>query len=137
LIGNALKFTDAGEVAAQLEARRDGAGYVWLAGEVADTGVGVPPDRLGVIFEPFGQTDAGRRQGGAGLGLAVCRQLVERMDGTIWAAAREGGVAVFRFRIPLFVTPAPETEAPELDESAVGQGGMQLLIEDANTSNPH
>src|SRR5690606_36918625 len=72
---------------------------------------------------------------GAGLGLAVCRQLVEQMDGTIWADGREGGGATFRFRIPLFETPVPESEAPARAESAEGQSGLHILIADDNATN--
>jgi CheY-like chemotaxis protein/anti-sigma regulatory factor (Ser/Thr protein kinase) len=135
LIGNALKFTAAGEVVVRLEAVGDADGYVWLTGEVADTGVGVPPDRLTSIFEPFSQTEAGRREGGAGLGLAVCRQLVEQMDGTIEADARPDGGAVFRFHMPLFETPAPEAVVAERDEGAAVRGGLHILIADDNATN--
>jgi two-component system, sensor histidine kinase len=88
LVGNALKFTAEGGVKVRLAARLDG-DYVRLHGEVEDTGPGIPDDRLEAVFAPFLQTDEGMRQGGAGLGLAVCRQIVERMNGR--STRRRGG----------------------------------------------
>jgi signal transduction histidine kinase/AmiR/NasT family two-component response regulator len=133
LIGNALKFTERGGVDVRLSARLEG-GYVLFAGEVADTGPGLPPDRLEHIFEPFQQTEAGLRQGGAGLGLAVCRQIVERMDGAIEARADPGGGARFVFQAPLHHLPdQPAERAPE----AAGEASrtLHVLIADDNQVN--
>ncbi len=65
--------------------------YARLVGEVRDTGPGIPHDRLEAVFAPFQQTDEGMRQAAPGLGLAVCRQIVERMNGTIAARACADG----------------------------------------------
>ncbi len=68
-----------------------------------DRGSGVPPEDLDRVFEPFYRPDATVRSGaqGAGLGLAVCRRLLEMQGGRIWAEAREGGGAAFRFTLPV------------------------------------
>jgi signal transduction histidine kinase/CheY-like chemotaxis protein len=90
LVGNAMKFTPRGEVRLHISTERD-AGKVRLRGEVRDTGMGVDPDKLHAIFQAFVQTDAGRTVGGAGLGLSICRDLLERMDGLIRAEPNPGG----------------------------------------------
>ena len=100
LVGNALKFTVAGEVKALLRVRPEpGAqeGKVRLYGEIRDTGVGVPKEKLQSIFQAFVQTDAGRVAGGAGLGLSICRDLVQSMGGSIRAEANPGGGLVVFF----------------------------------------
>lgn len=97
LVENAIKFSTAGRItiAARLE---DGE----LEGSVADEGIGIPPDRVGEIFQAFQQVDASstRPYQGVGLGLAICRQLVELHGGRIWAESRPGAGSVFRFRVP-------------------------------------
>jgi signal transduction histidine kinase/ActR/RegA family two-component response regulator len=133
LVSNAIKFTEAGEVRVLIRAEAEG-DYVRIAGEVADTGPGVPPDRLESIFAPFAQTGEGVRMGGAGLGLAVCRQLVERMNGRIWAEANPGGGARFRFEAPFFRTPEPADQAAE-PEALDGAGALHVLIADDNAAN--
>jgi signal transduction histidine kinase/ActR/RegA family two-component response regulator len=135
LIGNALKFTELGGVEVVLRARRDGV-YVHLEGEVSDTGSGVPQDRLASIFQPFSQTEAGMRQGGAGLGLSICRQLVDQMGGAI--RAERGSVAGTRYtvEIPLFDVPAPSATAAEVQAEATRAGGeLHILIADDNPTN--
>ena len=133
LIGNAMKFAK-GEVRVRLAARLD-AGCVRLTGEVADDGPGVPAARREEIFSPFHQTEDGMRLGGAGLGLAVCRQILERMNGTIAAKANPGGGALFVFQAPLYQVPAPQAqpEAPMSAETA--DGALHVLIVDDNTTN--
>ncbi len=135
LIGNALKFTETGRVEVTLRARRDDI-HVRVEGEVADTGAGVPEDRLGSLFQPFSQTQAGLRQGGAGLGLSICRQLIEQMGGAIRAEHRAGGGSRFVFEVPLYDVPAPEAAAVEADAEAVAtSGGLHVLIADDNPTN--
>jgi PAS domain S-box-containing protein len=98
LVSNALKFTEEGQV--RLAAGWDGE---FLSVSVADTGVGVPADRLALLFERFAQADAStnRRFGGTGLGLAICRQLAETMGGAIAAESVVGEGSVFTVRLPL------------------------------------
>ncbi|WP_122467161.1 ATP-binding protein [Brevundimonas lutea] len=99
LVGNALKFTMAGSVTARLRVE-DTAEGIRLHGEVADTGPGIPRNQVEHIFEPFRTGEA--KRGGAGLGLAICRQIVESMGGTLALAPPElGQGAVFRFAVTL------------------------------------
>ncbi|MDM8537263.1 transporter substrate-binding domain-containing protein [Desulfobacterales bacterium HSG17] len=96
LVGNAVKFTEKGSIAvsAVLADRKD-----FLHFSVADTGVGIPSDRINMIFDPFTQADSStsRKFGGTGLGTTISRQLTELMDGEIWAESQEGKGSVFHF----------------------------------------
>ncbi|WP_421934080.1 ATP-binding protein [Phenylobacterium sp.] len=133
LIGNALKFTEAGGVEVSLRVRRQDI-HLHIEGEVSDTGVGVPEDRLAAIFQPFSQTEVGLKQGGAGLGLSICRQLVEQMGGTIGAARNPAGGTRLHFSLVLFDLPAPG-EAPAPIEAEAAAGGLHILIADDNATN--
>ncbi len=133
LIGNALKFAQGGEVEVRLSALTDGP-YVELHGLVADQGPGVPPDQLEAIFAPFGQTEDGRAHGGAGLGLAVCRQLVERMHGSIRCESVLGEGASFVFDLLLFSVPAPVVEIEDAAEE-MADAALNILIADDNQTN--
>jgi len=97
LAGNAVKFTDAGGLT--IDARRDAEG---LSVAVTDTGVGIRPDDLARLFEPFRQLDDGltRRHEGTGLGLAICRKLSRMLGGDIDAASEWGVGSTFRLRLP-------------------------------------
>ncbi len=134
LIGNALKFTDRGMVEVSLTAERDGP-HVRLAGEVRDSGVGVPDDRLENIFNPFFQTETGRSQGGAGLGLSICREIVTRMGGSIEARNNPGRGVTFRFDVVLFDVP-PEAQPAETREApSEFERPLRILIADDNATN--
>jgi len=99
LTSNAVKFTERGEVTVRVEA--DGPGRLRIT--VADTGVGIPPDRIEWLFEPFTQLAAapGQGEGGSGLGLAISRQLAELMGGTIGATSEPGRGSTFDVVLPL------------------------------------
>ncbi len=99
LVSNAVKFTEQGEVTVQVAAA--GPGRLRIA--VTDTGVGIPPDRIEWLFEPFTQLAAapGQGVGGSGLGLAISRQLVELMAGTIGATSEPGRGTTFEVIVPL------------------------------------
>ena len=111
LIGNAIKFTEEGEVVLRVELRNAADGKVRLYCSVADTGIGIPKDKLPIIFDAFSQADGSttRKFGGTGLGLAISKRLVEMMGGTIWAESPNTGVreakggpgTVFHFEIEL------------------------------------
>lgn len=134
LIGNALKFTSQGRVEVRLAALRDGLD-VRLEGEVTDTGPGVSEDQLACLFQPFSQDEAGVREGGAGLGLSICRELVGRMGGEIAARCRPGGGMSFTFHIPLFDVPSAEAEGePAAGEAEAGLS-LHVLVVDDNATN--
>jgi PAS domain S-box-containing protein len=99
LLGNAVKFTDAGDVRLAVAITASGTDSALLHFTVSDTGIGVPQDKQQIIFERFSQGDSSttRRFGGAGLGLAISSQLVEMMSGRIWMESRRGGGSLFHF----------------------------------------
>jgi signal transduction histidine kinase/HAMP domain-containing protein len=104
LMSNAVKFTDRGGVL--LEARaQDG----WVSVSVSDSGIGIPSDALGYIFDEFRQVDssATRRYGGTGLGLAITRRLVELQGGRIWVESELGQGSTFHFTLPTATTRPP------------------------------
>ncbi|MDO3408821.1 PAS domain S-box protein [Saccharibacillus sp. CPCC 101409] len=110
LIGNAVKFTPRGsvEVTAECLSRppaESGAGQsrCVLKVEVRDTGIGIPSDKMDMLFQPFTQIHSAldRKYEGTGLGLAICKRWIERMGGTIWAESREGAGSAFSFTLPM------------------------------------
>ena len=134
LVSNAMKFAAKGKVDVRLSARREG-DYVMLVGEVADDGPGVPPGRLESIFDPFHQTEDGVRLGGAGLGLAVCRQIMARMDGRIEALESPRGGGLFRFEAPLHWLPGPQAEVQAVCPVEAAGGALHVLVVDDNATN--
>ena len=93
LVGNAIKFTERGSVTLRLRADRRGAGSMArVTFEVSDTGIGIPPDALESLFQPFHQVDGdrNRRRGGTGLGLAISQRIVDAMGGRIEVDSRAG-----------------------------------------------
>jgi len=135
LVGNALKFTKDGRVDVRLSARRAG-DLVALRGEVEDTGPGIDPAQADRLFTPFGQTEAGRRAGGAGLGLSICRQLVEKMGGEIGLESRLGEGSRFSFEVALTREAHEASQAPAAPESpAPVLGAPHVLVVDDNATN--
>jgi protein-histidine pros-kinase len=99
LVGNAIKFTDAGQIAIGVALDRVEEDSVYLRFSVADSGIGIPVEKQRTIFEAFSQADVSttRRYGGTGLGLAICSRLVQMMDGQISIESAPGQGSVFRF----------------------------------------
>ncbi|HMD83226.1 MAG TPA: response regulator [Terriglobia bacterium] len=99
LVGNAIKFTEKGEVVVQVEVDSQSEEHVTLHFTVRDTGIGIPPGKQQVIFGPFEQADASttRRYGGSGLGLAITSHLVKLMGGGIWVESAPGQGSTFHF----------------------------------------
>jgi CheY-like chemotaxis protein/anti-sigma regulatory factor (Ser/Thr protein kinase) len=99
IVGNALKFTERGEIVVRVQPESLGDGEMVLRVSVSDTGPGIRPDRLDAIFEPFTQADGSvtRKFGGTGLGLTISRRLVHLMDGRLWGESTEGRGSTFHF----------------------------------------
>ncbi|OOZ37350.1 ATP-binding protein [Solemya velesiana gill symbiont] len=116
LAGNAIKFTESGSVTLRARAV-DGTSYKpVIRFEVEDTGIGIPADKLGIIFDDFTQADTStiRKYGGTGLGTTIAKQLVELMGGKIGVTSEPGQGSVFWFELPLTVQKKDEDEASAL-----------------------
>jgi signal transduction histidine kinase/DNA-binding response OmpR family regulator len=133
LVGNAVKFTERGEVGVRVRQLSAAGGRVKLRFEVFDTGIGIEPGKLSVIFESFAQADGTttRQFGGTGLGLAISRRLVELMGGRIGVESTPGVGSVFGFDLDLEERPDLATE-PAI--SAELQGKRCLVVDDNATN---
>jgi signal transduction histidine kinase len=114
LLGNAFKFTEAGSVGLRVSRETTATGAEQLRFEVSDTGIGMTPEVLANLFQPFQQGDASstRIYGGTGLGLSISKALVEMMGGRIEAFGEPGAGSKFRFSIALKPVIGPATDAP-------------------------
>lgn len=121
LIGNALKFTPRGSVRLQVAVEYEP--EPWLVFEVSDTGIGIPQEKLQTVFEPFTQVDASptRTHKGAGLGLAISRNLVELMGGTIRLESKVGVGTTFHIRIPCVILTRGEDKAGNAEEQPISR----------------
>jgi two-component system sensor histidine kinase/response regulator len=135
LIGNSIKFTAAGEVALKVRAIREEGAPPLLHFTVADTGVGIPPEKQKSIFEPFTQADSSttRKYGGTGLGLSISIRLVQMMAGNMWVESEPGAGTKFHFTLPLI--PAGEPLAVKPAGSPEAGHGMKVLVVDDNRAN--
>ena len=133
LVGNAVKFTERGDVVLRLEKTGEDAGAVELRFEVRDTGIGIPPGMQDGIFDSFTQADGSttRRFGGTGLGLTISRQLVELMGGTIGVESRPGEGSTFSFTLRLEKVAGVALEARHPRSLA----GLRVLVVDDNATN--
>jgi len=134
LVGNAVKFTEKGEVRVTVERVESPSEDVALSFEVADTGIGIPADKLDSIFEAFTQADGStsRRFGGTGLGLSIASGLVEMMGGRIQVESVEGEGSTFRFTLP-FGHGQQAARPPHLPSTELG--GLRVLAVDDNSTN--
>jgi len=136
LLSNAIKFTEKGSVQVHLGVSKTADGNVSMLLEVADTGSGIPTDKLPLIFEKFTQADSSisRKYGGTGLGLAITKRLVELQGGTIRVESRPGQGSTFTVEIPFEIAPvqAPmvELRQEKVTASAASRQTRLLLVED-------
>jgi two-component system, sensor histidine kinase and response regulator len=134
LIGNAIKFTPQGEVVLRVGIEAAPAPDVVLHFAVSDTGIGIPADRQGRVFEAFTQADGSttRAYGGTGLGLTIAAKLVDLMGGRVWVESEAGRGSTFhftaRFSAALAATAVPVPEAIDLRD-------LSVLVVDDNTTN--
>lgn len=133
LAGNAIKFTQQGEIVINVEQEQRTADHVVLRFSVRDTGIGIAADKIDSIFDAFSQEDASttRRFGGTGLGLAICVQLVKLMKGRIWAESEKGSGTTFIFTTEFEISPTKLRNLPEIEALA----GLPVLVVDDNKTN--
>jgi two-component system sensor histidine kinase EvgS len=137
LVGNAIKFTDTGEVCITVQTRSLADQRLLLQLRVQDTGIGIAEEELATLFEPFAQANHGRTaRGGTGLGLPICRSLCELMGGHITVASSKGKGTCATVEIPLNVLPAV-AGAPPVREQAVAPAHpkMRVLVVDDQQAN--
>ncbi|MCC6849876.1 MAG: response regulator [Deltaproteobacteria bacterium] len=133
LVGNAVKFTERGEVVVEAELRSERGQWVGLALHVRDTGIGIPEDRQQAIFESFTQVDGSttRRYGGTGLGLTICRQLVELMEGRLVVTSAPGVGSTFTVELTL----ERQSAAARGVGPSAALAGLRALVVDDNATN--
>jgi PAS domain S-box-containing protein len=135
LLSNAVKFTEQGEVVVLVDAKETGAGSHEVELAVRDTGIGIPADRMDMLFTSFSQVDASttRRFGGTGLGLAISKRLVELMGGAISVESEQKKGSTFRISLPVTAADVPTKFA--LDDGLPHLAGKRILIVDDNATN--
>ena len=131
LVGNALKFTEAGDVVLRVEALQQTGSATRIRFEIRDTGVGMSDDQIGRLFQPFTQSDnsTARKYGGTGLGLTISKRIVELMGGKIWAESKVGLGSSFIFDIEFPV----QAEGAHVEQALPANlRGMQVLLVEDN-----
>ncbi len=139
LVGNAIKFTECGEVVVTVTREEETEESARLRFKVADTGIGIPPDKLEVVFEPFRQVDSAttRKYGGTGLGLSITRHLVTLMGGgRIQVESTLGKGSVFQFSASFKRLTDPSHPKP-VNLDPVALQGLPVLVVDDNAANRH
>lgn len=130
LVGNAVKFTDRGEIVIKVAMEEESMGRALLRFSVRDTGCGIPPNRIERLFEAFEQLDSSdtRSHGGSGLGLAITRGLAELMGGSVWAVSEVGVGSTFH------VTASLRIANPETDSQRRELQGKRILVIDGRSA---
>ena len=137
LVGNAVKFTEQGEVSLEVCAGIPLGGRRRAAFPGGDTGIGIPPEKRATIFEMFEQADSSttRRHGGTGLGLAIASRLVALMDGRIWVESEVGRGSRFHFTVRLRLARKSRGELVAPEPACLHE--MRVLVVDDNATNRH
>lgn len=136
LVGNAIKFTNEGEIAVKVrQGARDGRELA-LHFTVSDTGIGIPKDKLEMIFDPFAQADSSttRKYGGTGLGLTISSRLVRMMGGQIWVESEEGRGSHFHFTVRLQIADQKEIKLGNPAPPEMLRGVRVLVVDDNRTN---
>ena len=133
LAGNAIKFTESGHVLISVTCKTLVAGRAHMRVSVQDTGSGIPPDKIGVLFQKFSQVDGSitRKHGGTGLGLAISKQLVDLMGGSTGVESSLGAGSTFWFDVPLLLNQVKSLATVPLSDLR----GLRILIVDASEVN--
>jgi len=133
-IGNAVKFTESGEVSVVVSRQEETPDSVTVRFEVSDTGIGIPADKQGRLFKSFSQADSSttRKYGGTGLGLAICKNLTTLMKGDIGFSSEEGKGSTFWFSLPLEKQPITQQPTPSSETSLQG---LHICMVDDNATN--
>ncbi len=131
LVGNAIKFTERGEVAVRVTNDNGASQPGTLRFAVSDTGIGIPSEKLGNVFVRFTQADGSttRLYGGTGLGLAISKQLIERMGGRIWVESSLGRGSVFYFTVHFGI---PQSQSAAEASPGIELTGMRTLVVSSN-----
>jgi len=136
LVGNAIKFTDKGEVTVKVQVKEANERGLMMQFTVADSGIGIPEDKLQVIFDPFSQADSSttRKYGGTGLGLTISSRLVEMMGGKIWVESEVRQGSQFHFTVNVGIA---DTRAIEVGAVAPPEilRAVKVLVVDDNRTN--
>jgi two-component system sensor histidine kinase/response regulator len=135
LVGNAIKFTEQGEIIARVQLEAAGSEKLTLHFSIADTGIGIPPEKHALVFKAFAQADGSttRNYGGTGLGLAICSQLLALMNGRIWLESEVGKGSIFDFTAEFGM--AGKARTPEVAACPADLRNLSVLIVDDNAAN--
>ncbi len=142
LLSNAVKFTDEGEISVSVSSKVIEGNKRRITFAVSDTGIGMPLDKMDRLFQPFTQLEytLSRKRDGAGLGLAICKELVELMGGEIWAESEEGKGSTFRFTIQAETISGKQLDLGEKNKAAIYENlsakkPLSILVAEDNPSN--
>ncbi|HTR37897.1 MAG TPA: response regulator [Bryobacteraceae bacterium] len=135
LVGNAIKFTEKGEVILRVEAESRDADGLTLHYSVRDTGIGIPLEKQNLIFEPFNQADSSttRKYGGTGLGLTISVRLIEMMGGRMWIESQPGSGSTFHFSARFGHATEVNSSTASADPAVLD--GLRVLVVDDNATN--
>jgi signal transduction histidine kinase/CheY-like chemotaxis protein len=136
LVGNAIKFTNQGEVAVKAQVEAEGGRDLVLRFTVSDTGIGIAEDKREKIFDPFAQADTSttRKYGGTGLGLTISVRLVRMMGGKIWMESEEGRGSHFHFTVRVRVADRKEIKVGSAAPPEILQEVRVLVVDDNSTN---
>lgn len=132
LVSNAIKFTLHGEITIKVATEQTSKDNVKLRCSVSDTGIGIPQEKIAVLFDAFTQVDSSttRKYGGTGLGLSICKRLCELMSGRIWIESELSKGTCFRFELSLGKSQRANQQLPNTDFE-----GVEVLVVDDNATN--
>ncbi len=142
LVGNAIKFTESGEIKLEVNANMIDESLQELHFTVSDTGIGISEENIQSLFIPFTQIDssATRKHSGTGLGLSICRKIIEEMGGRIWVESELGKGSTFRFIIPVQINLVRKSQQPQQRNAAGAISGteikpLKMLVAEDNNMN--